>query len=327
MAIYTTNQARHIYVMKSDSMNDEGGLVLQKTNDNKIYFTYKGKGGNLRSDLIDLSKIEYIKYTAAADYNRYLKQATVTLNSDYSTLVSGQDYIMRIKVKNYMTLAEEPSMLQFGIVHATSNMTTSVFFKKMAISLARNISRMDTPMVSILLKTASGDVEVNYNTKEADLTGTYTGIVVKEVDQTPNWILGKISAKPVNFEVWTSEVTNTSGDEYIWGDVAYADSSTVVNNGTRIADMEYFYMGERGDIYRDVDSRNRIYTQYMVDPTQAYNTLDIHYAFTDSNESVQKSEKDVLIVSTNSSILQAVYNEIDGYLNPDSDSEETEETE
>ena len=33
-----------------------------------------------------------------------------------------------------------------------------------------------------------------------------------------------------------------------------------------------------------------------MDPTAKYDTLDIHYAFTDSNESVQKSEKDITIV-------------------------------
>ena len=34
----------------------------------------------------------------------------------------------------------------------------------------------------------------------------------------------------------------------------------------------------------------------MVDPTLEYNTIDIHYAYVGSNESVQKSEKDITIV-------------------------------
>ena len=41
---------------------------------------------------------------------------------------------------------------------------------------------------------------------------------------------------------------------------------------------------------------NIIKTTYLVDPTAKYDTLDIHYAFTDSNESVQKSEKDITLV-------------------------------
>lgn len=221
-----------------------------------------------------------------------------------------------------MTLAEEPSLMQYGIVHATKNMTDSKFYLKLALSLAKNISRIDSPMVSVALNTTDSEIPVTMSSKESDLTGTYTGVIVKEVDQTPTWILGKISVKPVNFEVWSSTVTDDETSlEYNWGVVEYGNTTQAVNNGTRIADMEYFYMGERGDIYRDVDSRNRMYTEYMVDPTQPYSTLDIHYAFIDSNESVQKSEKDVLIVSTDNTILEAVYDEINGYLNPDLNSD------
>lgn len=84
MAIYTTNQVRHMYVMKSTSLSQEGGLTVSKTDDNKIYFTFNGKGGVLRSDLIDLNKIEYVKFKEGSAYNRYLKQATITLNTEFS---------------------------------------------------------------------------------------------------------------------------------------------------------------------------------------------------------------------------------------------------
>lgn len=332
MAIYTTNQVRHMYVMKSASITQEGGLTVNKTDDNKIYFTFKGKGGVLRSDLIDLNKIEYVKFKNSTDYNRYLKQATVTLNTDYfeagatSHVIAGQDYILRVKINNYMSLAEEPALLQYGIVHATKGMSDSKFYIKLALSLAKNLSRTDTPMVSIALLTSSSSTPVTALSKETDFSSTYTGVQIKEVDQTPNWVRGKVSVKPVNFEVWSSTITDDeTSSEYNWGEIVYSnDSNSVVHNGTKIADMEYFYMGERGDIYRDNASRNRMYTEYMADPTQAYSTLDIHYAFTDSNESVQKSEKDILIVSTNNTILDAIYDEINGYLNPDSAPEAAE---
>ena len=41
---------------------------------------------------------------------------------------------------------------------------------------------------------------------------------------------------------------------------------------------------------------NNLITEYLVDPTLEYNTIDIHYAYVGSNESVQKSEKDITIV-------------------------------
>ena len=66
-----------------------------------------------------------------------------------------------------------------------------------------------------------------------------------------------------------------------------------------LADLEYFCMGARGDHYRMMGYPNVIKTKYLVDPDSKYDTLDIHYAFIDSNESVQKSEKDITLVCVN----------------------------
>jgi hypothetical protein len=57
-------------------------------------------------------------------------------------------------------------------------------------------------------------------------------------------------------------------------------------------------MGERGDQYKNYGWPNVIPTKYMVEPTSAgYDVLNIHYAYTGSNESVQKSEKDLFVVA------------------------------
>ena len=86
------------------------------------------------------------------------------------------------------------------------------------------------------------------------------------------------------------------GDEYLWGTVAYEEAKNTVEDGHNIADLEYFCMGARGDDYRMMGYPNYIPTKYLVDPDKKYDTLDIHYAFTDSNEGVQKSEKTITIV-------------------------------
>ncbi len=59
--------------------------------------------------------------------------------------------------------------------------------------------------------------------------------------------------------------------------------------------MEYFYMGERGDQYRNIGWPNVISTKYLVDPTAEYNTIDLHYAYQGSAEDIQKSEKDITL--------------------------------
>ena len=100
---------------------------------------------------------------------------------------------------------------------------------------------------------------------------------------------------PVYFEVQPAPVT-VNGDERIWGKVEDTEPAGTIANGKKIADLEYFCMGERGDIYRGVGYPNNIPTTYLVDPTVKYNVIDIHYAYVGSNESVQKSEKTITLV-------------------------------
>ena len=100
---------------------------------------------------------------------------------------------------------------------------------------------------------------------------------------------------PVYFEVQPVPVT-VNGDERIWGKVEDTEPAGTIANGKKIADLEYFCMGERGDIYRGVGFPNNIPTTYLVDPAVKYNVIDIHYAYVGSNESVQKSEKTITLV-------------------------------
>ncbi len=100
---------------------------------------------------------------------------------------------------------------------------------------------------------------------------------------------------PVNFTIQPDLIID-NGDERIWGVVKKVASTNSIPDGHKIADLEYFCMGERGDIYRMVGFPYVIHTKYLVDPTIKYNVIDIHYAYIGSNESVQKSEKDITIV-------------------------------
>ena len=71
-------------------------------------------------------------------------------------------------------------------------------------------------------------------------------------------------------------------------------------------------MGERADIYRGVGFPNNIPTKYMVDASKEYHVLDIHYAYVGSNESVQKSEKDITIVCADMAELNKIITAVNG---------------
>lgn len=131
------------------------------------------------------------------------------------------------------------------------------------------------------------------NTPVALTGGNVSGLIVEEVPQ--EWILGTFPQVPVNFTLMPDTII-VNGDDRIWGLVEKQASTNSIPDGHKIADLEYFCMGERGDVYRMVGFPNVIRTKYLVNPDLKYNTIDIHYAYVGSNEAVQKSEKDITIV-------------------------------
>ena len=147
-------------------------------------------------------------------------------------------------------------------------------------------------------------------------TGTTTGLVVEEVEQP--WVMGRMESMPVQFTLQPDQIV-VSGDELTWGVVTKVSSTTTILNGKKIADLEYFLMGERGDIYRNVGFPYVINTAYQADPTLMYNMLDIHYYYVGGNEMAQRSEKDISLaipsVGGNLSTQVALANSIIGAFN------------
>lgn len=310
MATFSTNQVRQLYVataLKPSNViaSDTAGSIAVKSDTAKshLYFEYMGAGGMTRSDLIDIKNILYAKATDADDLAYDLAKYKLTLDDTVNggKPVVAQDYILRIAFRNYPGLSEEDQYFKYGMVHAVTGMTASDFYKTLALSLVKNFSREEQGLLKFYLETGGSDAgvvagtstEVTKDTKESSLTGTYTGIIIEETPQ--DWILGVMEQAPVNFTIQPDLIID-NGDERIWGVVKKVTSTNSIPDGHKIADLEYFCMGERGDVYRMVGFPYVIRTKYLVDPDIKYNVIDIHYAYVGPNESVQKSEKDITIV-------------------------------
>ena len=311
MATFSVNQVRQLYVataLKTPHVlaSDAAGSIAVKNDTAKshLYFEYKGADNLMRSDLIDTKNILYAKATDATAMAHDLKSVTIALDSNVNggAPVAGQDYILRIAFKQYVGMSDEDQYFKYGMVHAYAGMDASEFYKVLAVSLAKNFSREVVPLIKIEIKTASATTEVTPTTKVADLTGTYTGVVITEVEQP--WRLGVMAQTPVYFTVQSVPVT-VNGDERYWATLTESTSGSI-SNGKTIADLEYFCMGERGDMYRQVGWPHNIPTTYLVDPAKAYCVFDIHYAYVGSNESVQKSEKTITIVCADKAELNKV---------------------
>lgn len=305
--VISINQVRQLYVAKALKTDTAAltiaGDIIPKADTAKttLYFQYMSPAGLVSSDKIDIKNVMSAKATSSDALAHKLVRYSVTLDANVSaTPVAGQNYILRLAFRQYIGLSEEDQYFKYGEVIARSGMTASDFYKKMAISLAKNLENKteSTPLVNIYLNSAAADrtdIPVTATTKESDLTATdYNQIFIEETEQP--WVLGMMPQAFIPFtpQFLTIEV---DGQERLWGTATVVTSTNTVPDGHLIADLEYFCMGARGDIYRGMGYPNIIKTTYLVDPNAVYDVLDIHYFYTESNESVQKSEKTITLVA------------------------------
>lgn len=304
MAILRTQQNRQFYVVNSakvvaaeaakttEAPKEEGETQMVKTKDDKqVFFKHFGKGGLTRTDLIDVNQICYAKLTKKEVMQRKRKKATLKLKAKGDSseslfdmpIIPGQDYIVRIHINNYLAPGDANILVKVGAVHAVKGMEDNkeAFYKKLKESLELSFKREQG------------------NLLEFDYDGE--GVYIEEMGNQP-WRLGVLSEEQVKFEVHPTTVT-MDGDEVTWGTVEEEIlDEDPIGNGTQIADMEYFCLAERGDVFRNMGWPNNIDVKYMVDHTQEYNVLDVHYYWAGEGVDVHKSEKDITLVSTGDSL-------------------------
>lgn len=368
MNLFTANQVNQVYVLKSNSTvvdsldathqitksSNLGSVGVGVTPDGEnIYFKHLGAGGVTRSDLIRIDSIKYIKATPASTMARSLMAAKVTLNTEAlssSKPIAGEDFVLRLRFQNPVGMSPDNQYWKYGVVHTTSSMTASEFYLKLASSIAKNMAREAVQLVKVYVTySTSSETEITADSDVTDTTtfsNTYTGIIIKEVEQ--DWILGVKQQKPLVFTVEPTTINNGT-DNVVWGDVVYSNkkkttggvaptngivtsgqpaaAGTVVNSKLA-ADYEYFYMGERADQYRLVGFPDYVPTTYLVDSNHqyGYDFITIHFSYSGSNHAVQKSEKDVTFLvprastdSTASSVgalADSLYDAINAIVNP-----------
>lgn len=307
MAVYSVNQVRHLYVVKNlktaiDKLTTVGDILPKAdTAKTTLYFQYYTSAGFVESsDKIHIPNVTYAKATSSKDLAKKLDRYQVVLDANINggAPVAGQDYILRLAFRQYVGLSPEDQYWKYGMVHAVSDMSASNFYKALALSLGKNLAREATPLVTIYLVSSTSNskayTKVDIDTNPASLTDTYTSIQIEQVAQ--DWILGVMPQSYIPFAVQPTSITY-EGDERIWGTVTTVTPINTVQNGHEIADLEYFCMGARGDLYRNMGWPNVVHTTYLVDPTQKYDVLDINYYWAGGAEDAQKSPRTLTLVA------------------------------
>lgn len=256
------NQVRHFYVASTANPVD----VVK--NGECFKFKYTSPGGAVTSDLINIKDVLYAKYTADDDMQIKLKKTKVAFDTDITPIV-GEEYVIKVLFRNYAGAGDDTYTVKYGFAVASST-TASTLYTALADSLTKNLKDL-----------------INLATVTSDANGVYISEIVQE-----DWEAGVKPFCVLSFEVSTMPVNDIQ-----WAKVTVTPDAGTVNNGKKIADMEWFHIGARGDMYRGFGHPHGVKTKLVTDASKSYDTLDIHYAYVGPNEGSQKSEKTITIAA------------------------------
>ena len=304
MAVFSTNQVRQLYVVdnvaSSESALATAGDIFAKKSGDDIYFKYVGAlGDTMRTDIVNQKQLIYTSVATSDKLAYKLKGQKITLNPNVNggKPIEGRDYILRVLFSEYIGISPVDKTLKYGTVHITPGMTASDFYAEMAYALMQSQKKEPNPIMNIAV-IVSGTFEGNEISDTDTLQdvkdmGTIEGIVIFEAGQP--WHLGVMPQGVIKIDAQVTRITYNGDDSIFWGVVedATMPSGYVLPEGQKIADLEYFCMGERGDQYRNAGWPNVIPTKYLVDPTAEYDLYTIHYAYVGEGTHQEKSEKDI----------------------------------
>ena len=268
MTNFSTNQVMQFYALNS------GDTVIPKTTaegKTVLTFTY-ADGEKATSDKIE--NVMYGKLTKAAALATPYKAVTVAFDSavNNGSPIKGQDYIVRVSYPEIGGLGREGWTTKTASARGTT-----------AAAVADAIVK---------------DLNIALGTDGVLEASVVSGNIIK-ITQTDAfekvYKRGLRPVKVIDFEVTTAMVTTEDGEDVMWSKVETVDSGKALKGVYKLADMEYFALGERGDQYRYVDYVNAIETNYRVNLNNDYDILTIHYAYKGANQNSHKSEKDIII--------------------------------
>ena len=323
MAVFSTNQVRQLYVVdnvvSSESSLATAGDILAKKRGDDIYFKYVGAlGDTMRTDIVNQKQLIYTSVATSDKLAYKLKGQKITLNPNVNggKPIEGRDYILRVLFSEYIGISPVDKTLKYGTVHITPGMTASDFYAEMAYALMQSQKKEPNPIMNVAV-IVSGTFEGNEISDTDTLQdvkdmGTIEGIVIFEAGQP--WHLGVMPQGVIKIDAQITRITYNGDDSIFWGVVedATMPSGYVLPEGQKIADLEYFCMGERGDQYRNAGWPNVIPTKYLVDPTAEYDLYTIHYAYVGEGTHQEKSEKDIqfAVLKSASSAFKTVFNAV-----------------
>lgn len=267
MTNFSTNQVMQFYVV--DSTEDIAILSYKDEKAFKINFNKLG----ITSDKIE--NVEWATLVLEAGLRPKAKKMTVTFAGD---VVIGEDYAVKVSYPEVGGAGVESWTTKTAIAHASKGATKETVIAELIAQLTKILGVDDVLTVA----PADGGFAITANVANLKYERGIRPIAIPDFNVTVNQITDE------------RELTNwVNLDENQQIPVEKVD--TEIPSGYKLADMEYFAMGERGDEYRMAAYPNHIVTDYKIDPTADYDVYNIHYSYKGYNTQSHKSEKDLII--------------------------------
>lgn len=276
----------------------EGGAYRAKTGDTAPIVYNK---------LIDLAKINFSR-EAYPLIKIGLNGAAATVKMTTNTGVTVTAKEVGIAGNNLRFAVASVSADTPGVTVATvsgvTTITASLTAEDKTIGDLKTLVESATNLVTITGTAATAVLAET--TAVALVEGTSTGIVIEEVPQP--WVRGKRQAAPINFDIFTLPI-KTVDAEQPWGIVTdiTKDNVNTVGNGRMVADMEWFYIGERADQFRGYGYPNNFDTNYLADASKSYKFINIDFYYSGNAEDVQRSKKTLTIATADATTLAALW--------------------
>lgn len=280
----STSQVRQLYVvtgLTDSTPTTEGNIQVKATAGNKeVYFLHKGKGGLVHSDLIPVKLIRSLTQTAYAKMHTKLKSKTITISD---TPIVGQTYDIKLTFHNYIGMGDEDTTVRVAAKTVKSSMTNAQLATALKNALEANMAGENLCSLSVASNV----------------------ITVTEVEQP--WELGKFPVAVIPFEVTLGTIVENGVTHNEWGTVAEGSTSTANDAIKKLADLEWFCMGDRASQDRQ-GGPYALESKMMINMGSTYDVINICYAFQGEGVSAQFSEKQLhlLVPAGNTTILAAI---------------------
>jgi len=296
MTNFSTNQVMQFYVHEEGHM-----LVVDKTfadgsfsmaiTSNGAAPTSNGKTTNALGRTDKIENVMWATLTKAAALEVPYKEATLTFNADVNegAPIEGQDYIVRVSY---------PAVGGVGVEGWTTK-TVSAHASNGASALSVATELIDALNAAFA---ADGVLEASAGKTDGTIVITQSTLAVDSYER---------GVRPVtiaDFSISAAPVVE-NGEEVDWLDPTSYEvkaGAATVSGDYKLADMEYFAMGERADEYRMMGYPDVIKTNYRIKVGTGYDVYNIHYAYKGSNSDSHKSEKELVIAVTGDTTIDGL---------------------